>query len=178
MPEVGPKTLNCPLVDQVSVGQPCKTERLTKSLPSNPARWSSRPSPYRATLRSEAVDQVSAKQPYEAERPTKSLPSNPVRQSGQSSLCRVTLRGGADDQASTKRTTKHLPSNPRGGANDQPPCQANQQKGRANPMLLIHVSMTRHITTKPRPGHECARVERSLSNTIVRHHVQYQMSPN
>jgi hypothetical protein len=69
----------------------------TKSLPSNPMRWSSKLSLFQATLQSRASDQVSTEQPSDAECLTKSLPSNPVRRSGQPSSRRATQRDGAPD---------------------------------------------------------------------------------
>lgn len=53
--------------DQVSVEQLSKAEHTTKSMLSNSARRSGRPTPYRVTLRGGATDQPSVEQPCEAE---------------------------------------------------------------------------------------------------------------
>jgi hypothetical protein len=74
-------TLRGGAVGQISTEQPCKVERTTKSLPSNPAKQSEWPSLYRATLWGRAANQVSVEQPCKTERSTKPLPSNPARQS-------------------------------------------------------------------------------------------------
>jgi hypothetical protein len=111
-----PKTLDGPFVALVSTEQPCKVERPTKSLSSNPVRRSEQPTLCRATLRGGAANQPSVEQPCEVAWPTKSLPSNPTRWSDRPSFCRTTLRGGAVDQLSVEQpyevehTTKSRPS--------------------------------------------------------------------
>jgi hypothetical protein len=58
---------NSPPANQVLAKQPCEAERWTRSLSSNLARRSGRPSPRRVTKRGKAANQVPTKQLGEAE---------------------------------------------------------------------------------------------------------------
>lgn len=142
--------------NQTPVEQHREAEQTTKFLPSNLARRSGWPSLCRATSRDELDDQVPVEQPREIERTTKSLSSNLAWRSGRSSLYRATPRGGADNQV---------------------PCQSNQRKGRADPMLLTRVSVTRHVLTNLRPGLGTVLKDPCWTRT-VRRHILTQAIPN
>lgn len=109
--------------NQVPIEQAREVEQVT----SKPTRRSERPGAYRASLRGRTGDQVLLDQPCEVERVTRSLPSKPARRNGRPSPCRATSRGEAGNQA---------------------PCQSNQRKGRADPMVPPHVSGTSPIIAK------------------------------
>lgn len=90
-------------------------ERRTKSLSSNPARRSGRPSLYRA-LRGGATNQVSAEQPYEVERLTKYLSSNlEAERPTKLSEAEAPIQYNGPTSATTRRVvTKPRPDHERG----------------------------------------------------------------
>jgi hypothetical protein len=147
-PTLCPTTQRGGAANQLSIEQPCKAERSTnpaeqlteaelptKSLSSNPARWSGRPT-------------------HEAERPTNSLSTNSPRRSGRPNLCRPTHRGGATDQLTeVERPTMSSSSN---SARRKPRYSTCRVLG--NRVPETGPSKRTHLSTKSLPTNSVRRI--------------------
>jgi hypothetical protein len=127
-------TLRGGTVDQLSAEQLTEAKLPTKSLSSNPARWSGR-------------------QTHEAERPTNSLSTNSPRRSSRPNLCRPTHRGGATDQLiEVERPTMSSSSN---SARRRPRYSTCRVLG--NRVPETGPSKTTHLSTKSSPTNSMRR---------------------